>query len=319
MGVDAELYIRVPGKLSHQALRKISVDLVIAFGAHPFFLSRPEDNWLGAKDYPNGRHALSIANKKDHYLAIEEGSTLVECHLSGRYYGPGYERGDIVSILGIAKWLRARFDKDLRERDERTAAGFAQCTLYYGGDSSSSLDVLDDKLEAELWDHFCSKDSRNYFTKGWNPSGTTMPPCNFCKIDMVSSGGGGACVYVHCNGCGARYAMNANTGKLKVRADDFGGPARTTDEKVIPRHELDEFLYQAVAAASIKETEIEEARSISWGDDVRAGRSMRLHITTPWHLLSPDQRHQAYEAASVKLAELAKKELEAEPHKQGGS
>lgn len=34
-----------------------------------------------------------------------------EVHVSSRYYGPGYERGDLTLILGVARWLRDR-DRD---------------------------------------------------------------------------------------------------------------------------------------------------------------------------------------------------------------
>src|SRR6185312_11706655 len=120
MGCDAEMAVRVPMKLTAAQVRAESVRMVKALGMFRFWVFPPGE--YGEK---KGHHALEIAD--EHYGVKAEGDdqTIVAVHLGTRYYGPGYERGDLVTILAVARWLRGVWPT---------------ATLYYGGDSGERID-----------------------------------------------------------------------------------------------------------------------------------------------------------------------------------
>ena len=72
----------------------------------------------------------------------------IEFDTLGRYYGPGYERGDWPTIYGYIVTLRA---------------ALPSCTVHYGPDSEwdNLLEVTDESL-AEMWAHFLGPHGADY-------------------------------------------------------------------------------------------------------------------------------------------------------------
>lgn len=122
----------------------------------------------------------------------EPGEWLLKLSLWTRYYGVGYERGDILTLCSIAEWIEANMQP---------------CEVWYGGDSSGvELAPFGDPARRELRQHLYSQQGRNYF-QSWGTPPKVMPPkCGLCVPDecrqQYGSGMNGNYAAVSCAGCG---------------------------------------------------------------------------------------------------------------------
>jgi hypothetical protein len=128
----------------------------------------------------------------DRPIRAERNECLLELSLFGRYYGPGYERGDILTYCAIAEWLEVNIPG---------------CEVWYGGDSSGVLaELFDDKKRAELRRHLYSEQGRDYYKSWGNRTEYGTPPaCSLCpggeyRGERFGTGQGYASF--HCAGCG---------------------------------------------------------------------------------------------------------------------
>lgn len=116
-----------------------------------------------------------------------------------RFYGIGYERGDILFICAVAEWAEANIPG---------------VVVYYGGDSSGVLaEPFDDKARRKLRKHFYGAHGRDYFAA----FGSYMPrkkmplpqPCSLCLPEGFRGNeymwGGTDTLGVHCQGCGKNF------------------------------------------------------------------------------------------------------------------
>lgn len=187
MGVDADMYVRHKGKLTSDQVRRMAGDLSAAFWVDPFWVERPGTQFGGKE----GRHALSIADevKPDNWGGMEHdeyereaGEQVIIVNLTGRYYGPGYERGPWFKYASIARWLRRRI---------------SGARVFYGGDGD--CEELTPERENEIWDHFIQH--------GYDPyhgnDNADCPTCDFCQRKMWNQSWGpySAKGYT-CDGCG---------------------------------------------------------------------------------------------------------------------
>lgn len=128
-------------------------------------------------------------------LNARRDEVLLQVNLCGRYYGEGYERGDILTYCAIAEWL------------EQNIRG---CEVWYGGDSSGvDLVRFDDDYRQGLRRHLFSPEGRDYFSSFGSVIGGTAPTppaCGLCpggKYCGTQCGfGGNSFAAFHCSGCG---------------------------------------------------------------------------------------------------------------------
>ncbi len=282
MGIDAEMFVRIRHEVSSKELRRRGVD--------HFFIYRPGSEY-GPEE---GQHCLEFVDEYEQdgpTITPEKGETFVQVHLQTRYYGPGYERGNLPLILNVARFLRVTF---------------APCEVWYGGDSSGVIaEHLDDALEAQLFAHFAGERGRAYFAN--SGSRRERPRCDFCDVDLAGYGGGsdgGELFY--CNGCGQH--LSVKKGVARSFTDRFGYQVSAGKEDApIPRADLEDYLLRAVAALSLKETRVTHG---SFSHDRETGRQLHLSIQTSWHLLTPSKRAQTFERVLERLGERAKQELD---------
>ncbi len=135
MGVNARMQVKLRSPLSGDALRKISARLCRVIGSEKFFQSRKEGGGALARYKEYGETGLGAP-------------LLLEVALWGRYYGPGYERGDWMSIISIAEWL------------EQAIEG---AEILYGGDGGEELKPFCAAERAKLKAHAFGRESRDYF------------------------------------------------------------------------------------------------------------------------------------------------------------
>ena len=203
MGVDAQMLVKTRAPLDAKAVRRLSVDLCEAFGHDKFMV------WEDWKDYETdavvGRHALEIVGEYGQdgdSIFPEPGETLIEVHFMGRYYGEGYERGDLGLIINVASWLEARIPG---------------ARIFYGGDSSGiCAEPFDAEARAALWAHFCRVGHRPY--RGgfgtFRQSGAVMQ-CGFCDEGMIDTGGSRDRTFYYCSGCGKK-AIRFTDGRVQI-------------------------------------------------------------------------------------------------------
>ena len=116
MGVDATMYVIPRNPQTFETVRKLSGDLVEAFGSQYLLIDK-------YSECP--QHALEL-----------DFTGQVNVNLSGRYYGIGYERGNWPILKGIAEFLDCRLGE-----------------VFYGGDNSEDLNSFKE-IEPAITNHF---------------------------------------------------------------------------------------------------------------------------------------------------------------------
>lgn len=130
-------------------------------------------------------------------IVAENGECLLEVNIMSRYYGVGYERGDILTLGGIATWCEINIPG---------------CEVWYGGDSSGVCAKpwgQDDRLE--LMRYAFGSHGRNYFKNNstFSPDAEYgLPsPCSLCpngKYRGQRYGFGANYSAFSCAGCGRK-------------------------------------------------------------------------------------------------------------------
>lgn len=212
MGIDARMVLRKVRSedVNDDRLLEWSMDLCRACGPSNFFI-RHDD----ARVPVNARHAISrtgtrwreegdpmpgrVYRQDGPDVIAEIGECLLQVHLFDRYYGVGYERGDLLTQCGIA------------EACEVIVPG---CEVWYGGDSSGVLlHPWPDEVRRDLRRHLYSPQGRDYFKESdllkgssarrgeeWEP-----PRCALCaSTPMERFGYGNGYGAYSCLSCGQR-------------------------------------------------------------------------------------------------------------------
>ena len=191
MGIDARMFVRYKGELMEENVLGTAYRLAEAFDSDTFLIDRE-----GKYDKP--RHCLEIINEYQQdgdSIFPKVGEQFIEVYLFNRYYGVGYERGDLPLFISIAKWLEINIPG---------------CEVWYGGDSSGVLAVLFDGRErSRLFEHFCRVGHLPYRKPGIVGMGIKKN-CNFCKKVMIKCGWVRAhhWVKIYCPGCGQVLESN---------------------------------------------------------------------------------------------------------------
>ena len=191
MGIDAVIEVGVNREVSDDEIKRWSWLLAECIGARYFFI-----------DKENGQGALSRSKKEEYgpWCSKEEAvkhAEMLEVHTWSRYYGEGYERGDILTLCGIAEWCEANLPG---------------AVVYYGGDSDEIITSWSEEERKKLRDLLYTSSGRAYFRGGFGldeyPQ-ATPPLCSLC-IDSSgfaqnAAGQGGKYIGVYCPGCGDSF------------------------------------------------------------------------------------------------------------------
>jgi len=207
MGIDAEMFVRTTCNHSDDEIKTWSWHLCSAIGPDKFFINRKAK----AKDGFEARTALTRISEYEQdgpTIEPEPGETFIRVHLRSRYYGPAYERGDILTICAVAEWLEQNIPS---------------AEVWYGGDSSG--------VEAEPFNEAKRREYKSLLytpDKGrayYDYDGLAMPPlphenkldpptsdCALCIPDHKPRryGWGGGYGAYYCAGCGTHFTTRDN-------------------------------------------------------------------------------------------------------------
>ena len=138
MGLDAQMLFRSPRRLGDEELARLNHDLVRT-------LYYP----LGLWSYAEQLKAEPIKHTSAYDTGIGPGEKRIPLEhragewywiqLRGRYYGIGYENGDIWGFIGVAEWIEFRI---------------AGAQVWYGSDADDFLRPFPKSLRVELAAHF---------------------------------------------------------------------------------------------------------------------------------------------------------------------
>lgn len=191
MGVDAQMFLKVKEAVSEDEVRQKSYALCCVIGKSKFFLMKPwEELWQGEKH----RHALEIVteyNQDGETIYPEKDETFIEVHLTGRYYGKGYERGPILQFIEIAEYLEFAFS--------------FHCNVFYGGDSSGICAESFGPEDRRILKAYFFRCANEPYTSAFDreKANGQNPCCNYCGgAEMSRHGWGGGYALFVCAGCG---------------------------------------------------------------------------------------------------------------------
>lgn len=188
MGVDARMYIPSNKIYTNDELAWLSYRLGEAIGPDVFML------------FDDKYHALEIETD---YIpdSLPKCLQVINVNLGGRYYGQGYERGNLWNYIAVAVWIEKNMG----------------ITPYYGGDSSDYLELFDASMRAELINHWCKVGGIPYRDR--NEHHTNQPICPRCNVLATQFGYGGNYTAWTCLGCGKNWNWFKETGTIGGKKD----------------------------------------------------------------------------------------------------
>lgn len=210
MGVDAEMFVRVRERWTHLKLSRLSGEMCAAFGHDRFFVKREAEHGFPPR---KALTVIDVYQQDGDDIEPGPGETFIAVSLWTRYYGIGYERGDITLILGVADWLRRRTGGD----------------VWYGGDSSGiCAQPLTPEYREKLWAHFVEH-GRAPYAESQNPflKVNALPFCEFCQRSLAHyGGGGGGKEWARCHGCDLRMESVSGSAWQPIEVDQHGFPKK---------------------------------------------------------------------------------------------
>jgi hypothetical protein len=192
MGIDARMCLRIKGNYSKEETLNLAVETYKRFG-NILWIPKGGDN-----------HCIEIVEEYTQdgdSIFPQAGETILDVSLTGRYYGIGYERGNLPDYIMLAEFLEARIPN---------------VTILYGGDSSGVLaKPFDKETRKELFNHFVKYGHSPYTTYFDHEKDGDI--CDLCKIPLIRNGWGKNYKAWHCEGCGK--AVEERDGIKKVSSE----------------------------------------------------------------------------------------------------
>lgn len=143
-------------------------------------------------------------------VLAEAGEWFLEVNVWSRFYGEGYERGDLLTLCAIAEWCEINVPN---------------CEVWYGGDSSGvCVEPWPGDRRYALRKHLYSEKGRDYFNYKSNiwGKGPRPEPCSLCvdKGHFSEFGHGPDWLAVSCAGCGKNFETKDKGATWQVMEKD---------------------------------------------------------------------------------------------------
>lgn len=203
MGVDAEMFVRTKAEITEVEVRTLAYRLGEAVG---------HDNlWIFKNpSFGEPRHCMQIVpeyTQDGPTITPEKGETFIQVYPATRYYGEGYERGNLPLLIMIAEWL----EENIKDGE-----------VWYGGDSSGvEAKKFDKKAREKLFKFFAKEGHRGYTTFFDKDKGG--PLCNMCLVRMDQYGFGPNYASYYCPGCGENTVTHDGGKTFEPKKEDWEG------------------------------------------------------------------------------------------------
>ncbi len=195
MGVDAQMLIGVSREPSPDELQQWGYRLGDAVGPSHLFLSHIGDTFH--KIYRAMEIAPMLAENPEEDCTLvddlteaerEKSVAFIDVSVCGRYYGPGYERGNLWIYIAVAEWC------------ERNLPG---ARVYYGGDSGETLELFDAAGRESVIRHWAQHGHIPYSGAigKWDGEHPLTPTCPLCNVKAHRFGFGQNYASWSCLGC----------------------------------------------------------------------------------------------------------------------
>lgn len=186
------------GKASHPERSEIHARMCADIGGEPPQKRRRAIDFTqsyGELDHEDPALEGKVYEQDGDDVTVGDGEWMLEVSLWSRYYGVGYERGDLLTICAVAEWCEANIPN---------------AVVYYGGDSSGvCAEPFDAFARMKLRRHMYSQRGRDYFQRGIESRLKSLPPvCSLCPDDgprFSQYGSGQEYAAVSCAGCGENF------------------------------------------------------------------------------------------------------------------
>lgn len=207
MGINAKMLVRTTATLTQEEVRRLSYHLASSLGADNFWIDREEHG------------ALAIVPEWDQdgpTLYPKRGETFIRVYLTTRYYGPGYERGDLLIICAVAEWCEQNIPN---------------AEVWYGGDSSGvCVEPFSAEERTKLRQHLYMPDKGREYYNEYRSVGNLpgddipLPDISACKLCISNHrpqryGYGSTFAAYLCRGCGTRFVTH-DAGKTWTDKDN---------------------------------------------------------------------------------------------------
>lgn len=235
MGVDPVMWAVLNRRASDAEIRHWSYRLGEAFG--------PECFWVWRTGEPGGvRHILSrqIPRQEDGevYGALPESiadTDVLKVSLATRYYGEGYERGDLPTIIAVADFIEAALP--------------VRGPVWYGGDCDDHPKPWPPSARRTAFLHFARVGHQPY-VGAFDRDVYSAAHCLFCDAPMISTWRNGRAVLGYrCAGCALEIgspSRSMDDGKVFTRV---GGPfSQDVDERAERQAEVRQWVRLPVGA-----------------------------------------------------------------------
>ena len=181
MGVDARMWVKTKTPLTKEEVKHCSY----LFGqAYHYYLMIGFDK----KCYYHPLDRVIDLENPEYEPNDFQTPEFLHVPLSNRYYGPGYERGPLMTYVGMAEFL------------ERL---IPFCEIYYGNDSSDEYQLFNREKRTKLIDYFIHNRGRNNYVGGFDSEPESKAVmCPHCERRMARDGWGATYSHYSCLGCG---------------------------------------------------------------------------------------------------------------------
>lgn len=225
MGIDAEMYVRVPREVSGDECRKLGRRLCDLFGRDKFLFRDEAEKGEQHVIWPSDR---IDQDSNDGDTMPDPGETILRLSIWSRYYGEDYERGDLPFLRGLADALEMLIPDG---------------AVWYGGDSSGVLVEPWPKEKREaLWAHFCVGGHDPYHA-GFDRQKSEAPACTLCLSPMGKFGWGPS-YSLHACPCGqqvlTRDGVTTRT-TARQRKEAWWAARRTVKELIADEALMEKF------------------------------------------------------------------------------
>ena len=197
MGIDAVMVVRNVKRqvVTDEWLTDMSWQLAESIGANKFWFFDDRPILHRSCRYAGDDGEAIYDGKEAWGLGAQEDECLLEIDVTTRYYGPGYTRGDILTLCAVAEWCETNLPS---------------AEIYYGSDCDIVINLFDEDRRKNLRALLYSPRGRDFYNYP-DSSPYFVESCSRCPGSRYQGNRHGweaGYANYYCPGCGRRSTTN---------------------------------------------------------------------------------------------------------------